>query len=115
MRQVAAGVILRYEIAQAAMSGAAPTASANVTTPTASDLSFIDKVTTAAPATIATDATRVVGFVMPAKNADGVNPVKQGTFLYQQDAPSCSECGEIMVRNGACYKCLNCGSTSGCS
>jgi ribonucleoside-diphosphate reductase alpha chain len=37
------------------------------------------------------------------------------TFLYQQDAPSCHECGAIMVRNGACYKCLNCGSTSGCS
>jgi ribonucleoside-diphosphate reductase alpha chain len=37
------------------------------------------------------------------------------TFLYQQDAPSCHECGAIMVRNGSCYKCLNCGSTSGCS
>jgi ribonucleoside-diphosphate reductase alpha chain len=37
------------------------------------------------------------------------------TFLYQQDAPSCHECGSIMVRNGSCYKCLNCGSTSGCS
>ena len=37
------------------------------------------------------------------------------SFLYQQDAPSCHECGAIMVRNGTCYKCLNCGSTSGCS
>ncbi len=37
------------------------------------------------------------------------------TFLYQQDAPSCHECGSIMVRNGSCYKCNNCGSTSGCS
>ena len=37
------------------------------------------------------------------------------TFLMQQDAPSCHECGAIMVRNGSCYKCLNCGSTSGCS
>jgi ribonucleoside-diphosphate reductase alpha chain len=36
-------------------------------------------------------------------------------FLYQQDAPSCHDCGSIMVRNGTCYKCLNCGSTSGCS
>jgi ribonucleoside-diphosphate reductase alpha chain len=33
----------------------------------------------------------------------------------QADAPSCPECGSIMVRNGACYKCLNCGATSGCS
>jgi ribonucleoside-diphosphate reductase alpha chain len=31
------------------------------------------------------------------------------------DAPSCHECGAIMVRNGSCYKCVNCGSTSGCS
>jgi len=31
------------------------------------------------------------------------------------DAPSCSDCGSIMVRNGSCYKCVNCGSTSGCS
>ena len=37
------------------------------------------------------------------------------TFLYQQDAPSCQECGSIMIRNGTCYKCLNCGTTSGCS
>jgi ribonucleoside-diphosphate reductase alpha chain len=31
------------------------------------------------------------------------------------DAPSCADCGAIMVRNGSCYKCMNCGSTSGCS
>jgi ribonucleoside-diphosphate reductase alpha chain len=31
------------------------------------------------------------------------------------DSPSCADCGSIMVRNGSCYKCLNCGSTSGCS
>ena len=36
-------------------------------------------------------------------------------FATQADAPSCAECGSIMVRNGSCYKCLNCGSTSGCS
>jgi ribonucleoside-diphosphate reductase alpha chain len=39
----------------------------------------------------------------------------QVTFTSQADAPSCAECGSIMVRNGSCYKCLNCGSTSGCS
>ncbi len=37
------------------------------------------------------------------------------SFTVQEDAPSCAECGSIMVRNGSCYKCLNCGSTSGCS
>jgi ribonucleoside-diphosphate reductase alpha chain len=31
------------------------------------------------------------------------------------DAPVCSECGGLMTRNGSCYKCENCGSTSGCS
>jgi ribonucleotide reductase alpha subunit len=38
-----------------------------------------------------------------------------GAFINQADAPSCSECGSLMVRNGACYKCFNCGATSGCS
>ncbi len=37
------------------------------------------------------------------------------TFDNQSDAPACSTCGAMMVRNGACYKCLNCGTTSGCS
>ena len=37
------------------------------------------------------------------------------TFSAQADAPACADCGSIMVRNGSCYKCLNCGSTSGCS
>lgn len=36
-------------------------------------------------------------------------------FQAQSDAPPCSICGAIMVRNGSCYKCLNCGTTSGCS
>lgn len=36
-------------------------------------------------------------------------------FRLQEDAPSCAECGALMIRNGACYKCLNCGATSGCS
>jgi ribonucleoside-diphosphate reductase alpha chain len=31
------------------------------------------------------------------------------------DAPLCSACGALMVRNGSCYKCVNCGGTSGCS
>jgi ribonucleoside-diphosphate reductase alpha chain len=31
------------------------------------------------------------------------------------DAPSCSECGMLMTPNGSCYKCSNCGGTSGCS
>jgi ribonucleoside-diphosphate reductase alpha chain len=33
----------------------------------------------------------------------------------QEDAPPCTTCGSIMVRSGACYKCTNCGTTSGCA
>jgi ribonucleoside-diphosphate reductase alpha chain len=36
-------------------------------------------------------------------------------FQTQADAPPCQECGSIMIRSGSCYKCLQCGSTSGCS
>jgi ribonucleoside-diphosphate reductase alpha chain len=31
------------------------------------------------------------------------------------DAPPCPECGSIMIRSGACHKCINCGATNGCS
>ena len=37
------------------------------------------------------------------------------TFNNTADAPICHACGSMMVRNAACYKCLNCGETSGCS
>jgi ribonucleoside-diphosphate reductase alpha chain len=36
-------------------------------------------------------------------------------YVAQADAPPCHECGSIMIRNGACYACVNCGATSGCS
>jgi ribonucleoside-diphosphate reductase alpha chain len=36
-------------------------------------------------------------------------------FEQQSDAPPCHNCGSIMIRSGSCYKCLECGSTSGCS
>ncbi len=48
-----------------------------------------------------------------------VEPAPQMTmaqaFLNQSDAPPCPVCGTITVRNGACYKCHNCGATTGCS
>jgi len=40
---------------------------------------------------------------------------ENAVFLRQADAPPCPSCGSIMVRNGSCYKCMNCGDTSGCS
>jgi len=36
-------------------------------------------------------------------------------FETQADSPPCPECGSVTVRNGACYKCNNCGATTGCS
>jgi ribonucleoside-diphosphate reductase alpha chain len=104
--QEEAGVIKRDEV-----SATQPITSvqSNVTTPTPKDVAFIDNVAAA--------TTPAIGFVMPPKDADAPNTLKGNAppIRFQQDAPSCSDCGSIMVRNGACYKCLNCGSTSGCS
>jgi ribonucleoside-diphosphate reductase alpha chain len=54
----------------------------------------------------------------PPASLDLANGNEIGTrqsFINQADAPPCPDCGCIMVRNGTCYKCLNCGTTSGCS
>jgi ribonucleoside-diphosphate reductase alpha chain len=45
--------------------------------------------------------------------APSANP--HTTIQNQEDAPPCSTCGSIMIRSGACYKCVNCGNTSGCA
>jgi ribonucleoside-diphosphate reductase alpha chain len=42
-------------------------------------------------------------------------PTSYSTIQNQEDAPPCSTCGAIMIRSGACYKCSNCGNTSGCA
>ncbi len=46
---------------------------------------------------------------------DATRGKKGSVFTLQADAPPCSACGTIMIRSGSCYKCTNCGSTSGCS
>ncbi|MGQ0733972.1 MAG: vitamin B12-dependent ribonucleotide reductase [Acidobacteriota bacterium] len=46
--------------------------------------------------------------------ASGVKRTAFAAIQNQEDAPPCSTCGSIMVRSGACYKCGNCGTTSGC-
>src|SRR5207302_6792135 len=51
--------------------------------------------------------------VVPDKAHAAIPPTL--SFSPQADAPTCSDCGSIMIRNGACYKCWNCGATSGCS
>ena len=55
-----------------------------------------------------------------AAGASGEPPGAEGhatpyAIQNDQDAPPCSTCGAIMIRNGACYKCVNCGATSGCA
>jgi ribonucleoside-diphosphate reductase alpha chain len=55
------------------------------------------------------------GHAANALPANGTEASPASAYLLQEDAPPCSDCGAIMVRNGACYRCLNCGSTSGCS
>jgi ribonucleoside-diphosphate reductase alpha chain len=49
------------------------------------------------------------------KTAAALSPTSYSTIQNQEDAPPCSTCGAIMIRSGACYKCSNCGNTSGCA
>ena len=54
----------------------------------------------------------------PGGNGSGPREVKslnEAIGHFQQDAPLCPSCGHITVRNGFCYKCLNCGESLGCS
>jgi len=46
---------------------------------------------------------------------DDVKSLNDSVAHFQQDAPTCPNCGHVAVRNGACYKCLNCGESLGCS
>jgi ribonucleoside-diphosphate reductase alpha chain len=51
----------------------------------------------------------------PAPAAAPGQPSAFAAIQNQEDAPPCPTCGSIMVRSGACYKCPNCGTTSGCA
>ncbi|HRT08225.1 MAG TPA: vitamin B12-dependent ribonucleotide reductase [Candidatus Paceibacterota bacterium] len=65
-----------------------------------------------------TDVVEVEG---AAAGSNGHQPGRKITNIsdsvahFQQDAPTCANCGAVTVRNGACYKCLNCGESQGCS
>jgi ribonucleoside-diphosphate reductase alpha chain len=50
-----------------------------------------------------------------ASSAGSGSRTSYSTIQNQEDAPPCSTCGAIMIRSGACYKCSNCGNTSGCA
>jgi ribonucleoside-diphosphate reductase alpha chain len=71
------------------------------------------KATEAAEATKAAEVLEAQPKLFEAKIA--TNRSLTATFDNQSDAPACDSCGSMMVRNAACYKCLNCGATSGCS
>jgi ribonucleoside-diphosphate reductase alpha chain len=43
------------------------------------------------------------------------SPIQKLAFVNTGDAPACADCGAITVRSGSCYKCMNCGATTGCS
>jgi ribonucleoside-diphosphate reductase alpha chain len=51
----------------------------------------------------------------PTTNGNGGHSPFQKIAFVNTDAPACADCGAITVRSGSCYKCLNCGATTGCS
>ena len=48
-------------------------------------------------------------------SAGSMDQVQAAAKSMQSDAPACSTCGHITIRSGTCYKCLNCGTSMGCS
>jgi ribonucleoside-diphosphate reductase alpha chain len=66
-----------------------------------------------AKSAIAATAIKQSGPVASTRPAEPETSVRPRAAI--DDAPSCSECGMLMTPNGSCYKCANCGSTSGCS
>ena len=56
-----------------------------------------------------------MGGTVPGEAKPPGAPVEFAAIQNQEDAPPCPTCGSIMVRSGACYKCANCGTTSGCA
>ena len=47
--------------------------------------------------------------------SNSVTTVQEVLGDMMGDAPACPDCGHITIRNGSCYKCLNCGNSLGCS
>jgi ribonucleoside-diphosphate reductase alpha chain len=64
--------------------------------------------------------TQVAGNLQVSGSPKASEPTKPKTSDFaaiqnQEDAPPCSTCGSLMIRSGSCYKCTNCGTTSGCA
>jgi ribonucleoside-diphosphate reductase alpha chain len=60
-------------------------------------------------AAVATPGGPVTGY------ASSIKTINDTLRHFMKDAPTCAECGHITVRNGACFKCVNCGASAGCS
>jgi ribonucleoside-diphosphate reductase alpha chain len=74
------------------------------------------KLNGAAPEVVATASLMAAPAMPAATSVKASEPFSSRTpSNAHEGAPTCSECGMLMVPNGACYKCENCGSTSGCS
>ena len=93
--QYRAGVNMKED--PSAVSGDGADGASSATAPVAQT----PKVTVAAPASHASEVGKKVSSFAAMQN--------------QEDAPPCSTCGSIMIRSGSCYKCSNCGTTSGCA
>jgi ribonucleoside-diphosphate reductase alpha chain len=61
------------------------------------------------------DGLKILARNQGAKREERLEAGQAPVIFDTADSPACTECGSIMVRNGSCYKCINCGSTSGCS
>ncbi|MET0389565.1 MAG: adenosylcobalamin-dependent ribonucleoside-diphosphate reductase, partial [Polyangiales bacterium] len=68
-----------------------------------------------APAAVDGEDGRQVGLFEQVAGTHAHSSLSEQLGEMMGDAPMCDNCGHITVRNGACYKCLNCGSSMGCS
>jgi ribonucleoside-diphosphate reductase alpha chain len=67
-----------------------------------------------APSTAPQAAKAPVKSAQPVKAESALEAMNAAAKNMQSDAPACNVCGNIMMRSGACYKCLNCGNQGGC-
>jgi ribonucleoside-diphosphate reductase alpha chain len=73
-----------------------------------------EEVTTPEQLVLDVNATAKPAAAPPVSSVTSASKSAFAAIQNQEDAPPCSTCGSIMVRAGACYKCANCGTTSGC-
>jgi ribonucleoside-diphosphate reductase alpha chain len=68
-------------------------------------------------------APKPIGFMQPQAVVESATPMAEATPMDQTqaylksfgDSPACPSCGSLTIRSGACYKCMNCGTQTGCS